>query len=216
MDRVIGLGFDRLANLERRADWYRALGDDDSLAIHRGTDRRRNAKHVLQIGRAIFIWRRTHGNEDDPRRTDRVSCVRRKSQPPFFDIPFDDLFEAWLIDRDDPVPELPDLFLVDIDAHDGVASLSQACARNQPDVASANDSNLHEALRAFEILSRRATSSYRRARYGLALSVTLLVLLAAPTRTRIVPTRLIARRDWLLRCSIVVPVRLKLGHIRAS
>jgi len=59
-------------------------------------------------------------------------------------IPFDECFEAGLVNRHDVQFETIDFAFVDIGAADAVACFSETCAYDEPNVAGANYRYVHE------------------------------------------------------------------------
>ena len=73
------------------------------------------------------------------------------------------LFEARLVDWQDPVFQSVDLGLVDVDAGDGVPHFGKAGAGNQPDIAGAYDCNFHDAITSVFSVLFHGASPLRRA-----------------------------------------------------
>ena len=135
---------DRVANLVGRADRHRGLVDDDDRTFQVAADRAGDRQHVLQVGAAVFVRRRTDGDEDDLAMFDRRGSIGGESDAPRRVVGQHHLFQARLVDRDDATIEAVDLGRVDVDADDLVAHLGEAGTGDQADIAGAENGYAHD------------------------------------------------------------------------
>src|ERR1039457_5546252 len=95
---------------------HRGLRADDLVTVHVRRDRLGNLEDEREIRRAVFPRRRPDGDEDDEASLDGLDDVRGEAQAASLLVLVDQLFEAWLVDRRDALPEQGDLRLVLVDA----------------------------------------------------------------------------------------------------
>ena len=105
-------------------------------------DRARHGEHVLEIGRAIFVGRRAHGDEHDFRPLHRLPDVRREGQAAVALIAHDHRLEPGLVDRELVLLERADLAGIDVGAHHLVTRFREAGTHHETDVPRADDSYL--------------------------------------------------------------------------
>ena len=103
----------------------------------------RDREHVAQVGRAVFVRRRADRDELEQAVRDAFRRVGRELEAPLVDVALDEHVEAGLVDRDLALLQALDLARVDVDADDVVAGFRQAGARDQADVAGAEDCDFH-------------------------------------------------------------------------
>jgi hypothetical protein len=99
---------------------------------------------VGEVGLAALARGRRDGDENYVSVLDPAPPVGREVDAPVLPVPFDQLSQAGLIDRN-PSPEKPVyLGLVYIDADDVVAAVRQTGARDETDVAASDYRNLQD------------------------------------------------------------------------
>src|SRR2546428_14027106 len=98
----------------RGPDRNGALGDDQLRAVHVPADGARHVQHVLQVGRAVFVRWRAHGNEDDIRALDRSADVGDELQAAVALVAHDERLEPRLVDRQPGLAEAVALWLWDV------------------------------------------------------------------------------------------------------
>src|SRR2546429_403118 len=81
------------------ADGNRALGDDQLGPVHVPADGARHIQHVLQVGRAVLIRWRAHGDENDIRPLDRGADVGGELEASIALVAHDQRLEPGLVDR---------------------------------------------------------------------------------------------------------------------
>ncbi len=87
--------------------------------------------------------RRADGDEHRVRALDRLGEIGGEAEAPGGRVAGDDLVEARLVDRDLASLQARDLAVVLVDAGDFDAEFGKARARNQADIAGADDRNAH-------------------------------------------------------------------------
>jgi hypothetical protein len=102
-------------------------------------DRAGDGKHVLQVCRAVLVWRCADGNELEQSMVHTLLHVGRELEPSGFHVAFDVRLEARLVDRDLAVIEARDLVCVDVDANHVIAHFGHAGAGDEAHVAGAED-----------------------------------------------------------------------------
>jgi len=108
-----------------------------------------DSQNVLQIGTAVFIRRRTDGNEDDVAMGDRCCGIGGELQASFLVVLHHHRGQTRFENRDLPLIEAIDLGAVDIDTNDLIAHFSQAGARDQTDIPGTEYSNFHADILGF-------------------------------------------------------------------
>ena len=88
--------------------------------------------------------RRAHGDEDRIRPLHRLIDVGREGEPAVLDVVLHQLVEAGLEDGHAPVAQAFDLGAVLVDADHIDAELREAGARDEADIAGADDGDPHE------------------------------------------------------------------------
>ena len=131
--RIVGL------DLVRRAHRHRRFVDDDAVLVHVLADGASDGQHVLEIGRAVLIGRRAHGNELEQAVIHGFLGVGRELESPGLDVALDVGLEARLVDRDLALVQASDLVLVDVVADDVVAHFGHAGTGDEADIAGAED-----------------------------------------------------------------------------
>jgi hypothetical protein len=122
---------------------HRRLVDHDGRAGDVVADRARHREHVPQVGAAVLVGRRAHRDEHHLAVGDAGRGVGGEVQAPGAVVADHQRLEPGLVDRDHALREAVDLRLVDVDADDVVADLRQARARDEADVARAEDGDAH-------------------------------------------------------------------------
>ena len=108
---------------------------------------------IFQIGAAVFVRRRAHGDEHDFGTLDRSRGVGGELEPAGRVVGLDHWFEAGLVDRDDAMVQSLDLGGIDVHAHNIMADLGQAGARDQPDIAGTKNRDAHGTLPVLDTMS---------------------------------------------------------------
>ena len=134
---------DRRLDLVGRTHRHRRLIHDDAVLVHVLADGARDGQHVLEIGRAVLIGRRAHGNELEQAVIHGFLGVGRELEAPGLDVAFDIGLEAGLVDRNLALVQASDLVLVDVVADDVVAHFGHAGACDEADIAGAEDGQSH-------------------------------------------------------------------------
>ena len=142
-ERMRRLARDDLAHPGRCPDRHRALVDDHLVAVHRFGDLSRDAEHMRQVGRPVFVLWRTNGNEHDGRGLDRFWQVGRELEPLLGAVALDHFLETRLVDGHHAAAQPADLGGILVDAHHVVAGLRQTRSEHQPDIPRTNDGNFH-------------------------------------------------------------------------
>ena len=120
MDLVLRLALHGLTYLGGRTHRYRPLGDDDLVAVHGAADGAGGLEDVLEVGRAVFVRRGAHGDEDDVGGLDGSGDVGRERQAAGAEVAGDQRLESGLVYGDLAGVEAGDLFFDDIRADDVV------------------------------------------------------------------------------------------------
>ncbi len=131
------------ANLVAGAHRHGGLVDDHLEAVHVLGDAAGGRQHVFQVGRAVFVGRRAHGDELHVAVRHAGCHVRRELQAARRAVAVDQLLQARLVDRYAAGVEQIDLLLVDVEAEHVVAQLRQARAGDQADIAATDDGDSH-------------------------------------------------------------------------
>ena len=127
------------------ADRHGRLRDDDLVAVQVVADRLGDLADEGEVGLAVGERRRAHRDEDRARLADRRREVGGELEPPGADVLLDDLLEPGLVDRNLPAHERLDLACILVHAGDRHAEIGQAGSRDQADVSTADDTDLHES-----------------------------------------------------------------------
>src|SRR5690606_26595228 len=88
-------GADAVAGADRHGRFY----DDDAAVLHVLGNGAGNGEHMAEISRAVLVWRRADGDEDDAAVLDAGAGIGGEAQPAAAQIGFDQLAEARLEDR---------------------------------------------------------------------------------------------------------------------
>jgi hypothetical protein len=128
---------ERGAHLVAGADGHRALHHDDRTRLDRALELVDHGPHAREIGVARGERRRVDADVDEVGVLDRLADVEREREP--LGVPRDQLLEAGLVDRDLAAAQPLDLLRHHIAHDDLVAELGEACARDEADVAGAED-----------------------------------------------------------------------------
>ncbi len=134
---------DDLADELAGTDGHGGLVHDDLVAVHGATDLGRDRLDLREIGlAAVFRWR-ADGDEDHVRLTDAGGEVRREGEPAIVGVPDHHLLEARLVDGHPAGLERLDLRAVVVHADDVIAQIGEHRTRDQADVSSADDADVH-------------------------------------------------------------------------
>ncbi|MNN14870.1 hypothetical protein D3C81_1279520 [compost metagenome] len=125
------------------AHWHGGLVHHHLEAGHVAADVARGGQHVLQVGRAVFVRGRAHGNELHVGVLHAGRHVGRKRQAAGSAITLDQLLEARLIDRHAASIEHGDLAFVHIETEHRIAEFRQAGAGDQADIAATDNCDFH-------------------------------------------------------------------------
>ena len=146
LDRLaafLKLAQDLCFDFVRRADRHRGFVDHDAVLVHVLADGARHRQYVLEIGRAVLIGRRAHGNELEQAVIDGFLRVSGELEAPGFDVAFDVSLEARLVDRYLAFIQASNLVLVDVVTDDVVAHFGHAGTGNKADIAGTEDGQFH-------------------------------------------------------------------------
>jgi len=138
----------------RGADRNRALGDDQLGPIHVSADGARHIQHVLQVGRAVLIRWRAHGDENDIRPLDRGADVGGELEAAIALVAHDQRLEPRLVDRQPVLAEAVDLGRVDVGAQDIIARFGEARPRHETHVPGTENRNFHRSPRRCRTVAR--------------------------------------------------------------
>ena len=133
----------RVLHLVGGADRHGRFRDDDLVAFHVAANRPRRGDDVLQIGGAVLAGRRADSNELQLRMRYARGHIGREAQTSGMLVALHDGFQAGLEDRNLARVQARDLALVEIEAEDVVAGVREAGAGDEPDVARADDGDIH-------------------------------------------------------------------------
>jgi hypothetical protein len=97
-------------------------------------DGARRRQHVLQVGRAILVRRRTHGDELDGAELHRFLNIGREMQPSGRHVAGHHLVKARLVDGNAPLLQDPDLLGIQVQAQHVVAHLGKTGPGHQTHV----------------------------------------------------------------------------------
>ena len=122
-------------HLLRRSYGNGRLGDQNRVFIDVAPERTGHFQHITQIGRSVFVGRRTDGRKDDLHLIQTTAQIRGEMQASRFDVAPNQIVEPRFVDRNLARQQTPDLLLVDIDAGHVDAHFGKAGARHQSDVA---------------------------------------------------------------------------------
>ncbi len=161
IEHALNLGSD----LVRRPDGHGGLVDDDSIVREMLADGARDLDDVAQVGRAVLLRRRPHGDELHEPVRHAGGCIRRVVQTARLLGFSHDRLEPGLVDRQLAALQALDLVRVDIHRQHMVTGVRQARARHQADVARAENSHSH-ARYPPKITRRLLQSSFARRRFG--------------------------------------------------
>src|SRR6185503_9517473 len=135
----------RLAHAIGGADRHRRLVDDDLPVGHPPADLPSGGDHVLHVGTAVLVGRRTDRDELERAVRDTGGDVGGEGEAPRLDVAADHLGEPRLVDRHAARFQRVDLARVDIDAQHVVADLGEAGPGDETDVAGPHHRDLQAA-----------------------------------------------------------------------
>ena len=96
-----------------------------------------------QVSGTVRIARCTHRDVGHLGLAHCTRPIRRKPEPTFPYISVDEVVQAWLKDRNNPLFEALDLALVIVDTDHGMAQVRQTGPSNKPDIAGTHNTDLH-------------------------------------------------------------------------
>jgi len=111
------------------AYWHRGFIDNDLVLIHMGSDTLCYRKHILQIGRTIFIRRSTHCYKLKQPMVHRSFGISGKAEATGLDIAFDYLLQTRFKNRDLTIQQHLNFIFINIHAEHIVTRLCQTGAR---------------------------------------------------------------------------------------
>ena len=103
-----------------------------------------HVQHVLQVGRAVFAWRRADRDEHDVAVLDGLPEIGGEAEATRGGIARHERREPGLVDRQRAALQALDLGGVAIGADDVVPRLGQARAGHEPDIAGADQRDSHQ------------------------------------------------------------------------
>jgi hypothetical protein len=106
-------------------------------------DAARDRQHVRQVGRPVFLRRRSHRDKRELTILHALRVVRREAQAAALQVALDQRFQARLVDRDPAVFEAGDLLDREVHAGHFVAHLRQARRGHQTHVAGTDHTDFH-------------------------------------------------------------------------
>jgi len=149
---------DSCTDLVAGTDRHRGLVDHDPVIVHVATDVARGRKHVLQIGRAVLIGRRTDGDELDGPETCGLLDVCRERKTPGFDVTSNHVEQPRLVNRNPALLEDADLVRIHIETEHVIADIRKARTADEPYIPRTDNRNLH----AISLISAGTRGSRRK------------------------------------------------------
>ena len=134
---------DGVPHLVGRPHRHRRLVDDDAVAAQVSADAARNRQHVGQVGRPVFLGRRSHRDEGDLAALHAFGVLGREAQAAAFQIALDQRFQPRFVDRDPAHLQAGDLLGREVHANHLVPHLRQAGCGHQAHVAGADHTDFH-------------------------------------------------------------------------
>ena len=128
------------------ADGHGRFVDKHFVIGHLLADHAGGRLDVACVARAVVPGWSGDGDEADGGGGDSFLVAGGEAEPFLVDVPFDDFFEARLVDRDDSFFEVFDFRLVDIEAYDLVSHFREAGAGDKSDVSCSYNQNLHTSF----------------------------------------------------------------------
>jgi hypothetical protein len=123
--------------------WHGRLVDHHAVIVHVAADAARRLQHVFHVGRAVFARRRADCDELQHAVRHARRHVGREGQAAGLAVALDDRLQARLVDRDPAGVQRRDLGRIHVQAEHVVAHVRKAGARDEPDIAGADDGDLH-------------------------------------------------------------------------
>ena len=146
---MIQLRTNRRFHLVAGANRYGGFVHHHLVIIHVLADGLGHGQHILQVGRAVFIRRRAHGDELQGAVLDGFFSIGGKGKAARFDRVLDDVIQARLIDGDLAVLQFFNLALVDIHAQHVVPHVRQAGTRHQANITGSENRDFHVTVPEF-------------------------------------------------------------------
>lgn len=134
---------DGRAHLVGGTDRHRGLIDDHRRPVDMTTHGARNRQHVLQVGAAVLVRRRAHGDEGDFAVRNRLGRVGSEAQPARGVVGFHHRLQARFIDGNHPTIETINFRLVDIHADNVMTYFRQTGTGDKTNIAGTKDRNSH-------------------------------------------------------------------------
>ena len=122
---------------------HRGLVHNHLVFLHVSPDGARGGDHVLQVGGAVLVRRRAHGDELDRAMLCALGHVGGKTQAACLHIAPDHIFQARFKNRDAALLEDVDLVGIHVQTQYVVAHFRQAGACHQAHIAGADHANFH-------------------------------------------------------------------------
>ena len=130
-------------DLAGSTDRHCALVDDYLVVGHQAADITRGGKHVLKVGGAVLVGRRTDGDELDGAMVNGLVDVGREVQATGGHIAPDHFLQPRFVDGYAASFKDADLFRIDIKAENVIAHFGQTGATDQSNVTGADDGDFH-------------------------------------------------------------------------
>ena len=102
-----------------------------------------HGQHILQVGAAVFVGRRAHGQKDQLAVRHAFGGIGGELQTAQLLVVDDECIEAWFMDGNLSGLECRDFLLIHIHAKHLVAYVGQHGALHKTDIAGTKDSNFH-------------------------------------------------------------------------
>ncbi len=134
---------DFLTDLVGRANGHRRLGDDDAISVQMRGDRPRCAEYIAKIGRAVLVRRSSYRNELKKTVFNALHGVGGEFDSTGFGVALDQRIQAGLVNGDLTPVQALDLACVNVYTNDMVACIGQTGARDEADVARAENGYTH-------------------------------------------------------------------------
>ena len=144
----------------RRTYGHRALRYEQRVAADVAAERAGHLLDMAQVGRPVLAGRGPDGREDHLHAVQAGGQVGGEVQPSGVEIPPHELLQPRFVYRNPACVQRLDLGPVGVHARDVESHLREAGARYQPDIARADDCDLHHGCRRFV----RRCRSWRRLR----------------------------------------------------
>jgi hypothetical protein len=138
--------FDNPPHAVARADGHSRFVDDDFVAIQCAPNLGGDSVHILEVGFARLGWRRAYADKDNLRVANCLRKVGRRLEAVLFQVPLQEVVQPWFVNGRLPFVNCVHLRGVDVYAENLVPQVGEHDARDQPDIACADDGDLHNSL----------------------------------------------------------------------